>query len=126
MKKPFTLLFAFVLAFLVSAVLVQTAPAQEKMDKMGKQARWEGNVVRSNKDKSTLTVRKVGSSIEKTVEYDSSTRWVSQAHGSKKVSDIDASQVKDGDRVIVRGTWDKGGGVLHATQISKRLSHSPQ
>jgi Domain of unknown function (DUF5666) len=125
MKKLFTRLFVSVLAFLVSVLLVQTAPAQEKMDK-GKQARWEGNVVRSNKDKSTLTVRKVGSSLERTVEYDSSTRWVSQAHGSKKVNDIDASQVKDGDRVIVRGTWDKGGGVLHATQISKRLSHSPQ
>jgi Domain of unknown function (DUF5666) len=126
MKKLFTLLFVSVLAFLVSVLLVQTAPAQEKMGKVGKQARWEGNVVRSNKDKSTLTVRQVGSSLERTVEYDSSTRWVSQAHGSKKVNDIDASQVKDGDRVIVRGTWDKGGGVLHATQISKRLSHSPQ
>jgi hypothetical protein len=126
MKKLFTLLFVSVLSLLVSVLLVQTAPAQEKMDKVGKQARWEGNVVRSNKDKSTLTVRKVGSSLERTVEYDSSTRWVSQAHGSKKVNDIDASQVKDGDRVIVRGTWDKGGGVLHATQISKRLSHSPQ
>jgi hypothetical protein len=126
MKKLFTLLFVSVLSLLVSVLLVQTAPAQEKMDKVGKQARWEGNVVRSNKDKSTLTVRQVGSSLERTVEYDSSTRWVSQAHGSKKVNDIDASQVKDGDRVIVRGTWDKGGGVLHATQISKRLSHSPQ
>ena len=42
---------------------------------------------------------------------------------SKAVNDIDASQVKDGDRVICRGTWDKKGGVLHATLISKRLSH---
>jgi hypothetical protein len=87
-----------------------------------KQDRWEGNVVRSNQDKSTLTVRKVGSSEEKTVAYDSSTKWVSQEHGSKKVNDIDASQVKDGDRVICEGTWDKDG-VLHATLISKRLSH---
>jgi hydrogenase maturation factor len=59
------------------------------------------------------------------VQYDSSTKWVSQAHGSKQVNDIDASQVKDGDRVIVKGTMAKDG-VLHATLVSKRLSHSPQ
>jgi hypothetical protein len=45
-----------------------------------------------------------------------------QEHGSKTVNDIDASQVKDNDRVICKGTYDKDG-VLHATLISKRLSH---
>jgi hypothetical protein len=39
----------------------------------------------------------------------------------QEVNDIDASQVKDGDRVICKGTWDKNG-VLHATLISKRLT----
>ena len=53
------------------------------------------------------------------MQYDSSTQWVSQEHGSKKVNDIDASQVKDNDRVICKGTWDKDG-ILHATLISKR------
>ena len=125
MRKLFIVLSASVLGFLLS-MLVQTATAQEKMDKMAKQARWEGNVIRSDKEKSTLTVRKVGSSLERTVQYNSSTRWVSQEHGSKKVNDIDASQIKDGDRVIALGTWEKGGGVLHASQISKRLSHSPR
>jgi hypothetical protein len=122
-KKLFTLLFASVLAFPVPALLVQVAPAQEKMGKTAKPDRWEGVIIRSSPDKSTLTVRKVGSSVEKIMQYDSSTRWVSQEHGSKKVNDIDASQVKDGDRVICTGTWDKDG-VLHATLISKRLSHS--
>jgi hypothetical protein len=121
-KKLFTLLFAAVLAVPLSALFVQVAPAQEKMGKMAKEDRWEGVVVRSSSDKSTLTVRKVGSSVEKTVLYDSSTKWVSQEHGSKKVNDIDASQVKDGDRVICLGSYDKDG-VLHATTISKRLSH---
>ncbi len=124
-KKLFTLLCGSVLAFPVLALLVQAAPAQEqmeKMDKMAKQDRWEGTVIRSSPDKSTLTVRKPGSSEEKTVQYDSSTQWVSQAHGNKKVNDIDASQVKDGDRVICKGTLGNDG-VLHATLISKRLSH---
>jgi hypothetical protein len=120
MKKLLTLLFTSVLAFPLSTLAVaQEAPAQ---DKATKQDRWEGTIIRSSQDKSTLTVRKVGSPIEKTVAFDSSTRWVSQEHGSEKVNNIDASQVKDGDRVICTGTWGKDG-VLHASQISKRLSH---
>jgi hypothetical protein len=63
----------------------------------------------------------VGSTDERIVKYDSSTRWVSQEHGSKKVNNIDASEVKDGDRVICKGALDKDG-VLHATLISKRLT----
>jgi hypothetical protein len=90
--------------------------------KAAKEGRLEGNIIRSSKDQSTLTVRKRGLvTAEVTVQYDSSTKWVSQFHGDKKVNDIDASQVKDGDRVICRGTWEKN--VLHATLISKRLSH---
>jgi hypothetical protein len=119
-KKLLTLLFASVLAFPLSmAVFAQEAPAPKKA---AKEARWEGLVIRRSQDQSTLTVRKLGSSLERTVRYDSSTRWVSQEHGSKKVNDIDASQLKDGDRVICKGTWDKDS-VLHATLISKRLSH---
>jgi hypothetical protein len=120
-KNLLTLLFTSVLAFPLSTAAFAQAPAQAKA---AKEARWEGVIIRSSKDQSTLTVRKVGSIDERTVQYDSSTRWVSQEHGSKKVNDIDASQVKDGDRVICRGTWEKKGGVFHATLISKRLSHS--
>ncbi len=120
-KKLLTLLFASVLACSLSTPMFsQEAPAKKKAPK---EERWEGRVVRSSPDKSTLTVRKVGSSVEKTVQYDSSTKWVSQAHGSKTVNDIDATQVKDGDRVICRGTYDEKG-VLHASLISKRLSGS--
>jgi hypothetical protein len=120
-KKLLTVLFASVLAFpLSTAVFAQDAPAKEKT---AKEARWEGTVVRSSPDKSTLTIRKSGSSsAEMTCEYDSSTKWVSQFHGDKKVNDIDSTQVKDGDFVICKGTSEKTG-ILHATLISKRLSH---
>ena len=112
-KKLLTLMFVFVLALPLSTA----AFAQ------GKEGRCEGVVARSNPDKSTLTVRKSGTgNTETMVEYDSSTKWVSQYHGDKKVNDIDPSQVKDGDTVICKGTWEKTG-VLHATLISKRLSH---
>jgi hypothetical protein len=120
-KKLLAVLFASLLSLpLSTAVLGQEAPAKEKM---AKEARWEGTVVRGDPDKSTLTVRKTeSSSAEVTIQYDSLTQWVSQYHGDKKVNVIDASQVKDGDRVICKGTWEKAG-VLHATLISKRLSH---
>jgi hypothetical protein len=119
LKKQLTLLFALVLTFpLATAVFAQKAPAKSK------EARWEGRVQRSSKEQSSLTVRKAGSNLERTCVYDSSTKWVSQYHGDKKVNDIDASQVKDGDFVICRGTADKDA-VIHATLISKRLSHSP-
>lgn len=119
LKKLLILLFAFVVTIpLARAVFAQEAAAQAK-----KEARWEGNVVRMDKEHSTLTVRKVGTNSEKTIQYDSSTKWVSQYHADKKINDIDASQVKEEDRVICTGTWDKDG-KLHATLISKRLSHS--
>jgi hypothetical protein len=118
-KKLLTLLLMSVLALSVSTLAVaQEAPTQEKA---AKETHLEGIVVRTSQDKSTLTVRKAGSSVEKIVKYDSSTQWVSQEHGSTKVNDIDASQVKDGDRVICRGTWEKHG-TFHATLISKRLT----
>jgi hypothetical protein len=83
--------------------------------------RWEGVVVRNDKDSFSLTVRKTGTNVEKIVRYDSSTRWVSQEHGSKTVSEADHAEVKDGDRVVCVGRLDKDG-VFHATLISKRLS----
>ena len=99
-------------------MFAQEAPAQAKA---ADAARWEGTVIRSSPDNSTLTVRN-SDGAEMTVQYDSSTKWVSQEHGSKKVNDIDASQIKDNDRVICKGAWEKKG-VFHATLISKRLSH---
>ena len=116
-KKLLALLFLAVLALpLSTGVFAQDAPM-----KMAKEARWEGTVVRTSTDKSTLTVRN-SSGAEMTVSYDGSTKWVAQYHAAKQVTDIDATQVKEGDRVICKGTWESKG-VLHATLISKRLSH---
>jgi hypothetical protein len=120
LKKQLGLLFALVLTFsLAGAVFAH----QESAKKAPKEARWEGRVARSDKASSSLTVRKSGGSVEKSCVYDSSTKWVSQYHADKKINDIDASQVKDGDYVICKGTAEKAG-VIHATLISKRLSHS--
>jgi hypothetical protein len=120
-KKLLTLLLMSVLAFALSTMaFAQETPTQANGTK---EARCNGTIIRSSPANSTLTVRN-RNGVEMTVQYDSSTRWVSQEHGSKKVNDIDAGQVKDGDRVICKGTWEKKNGVFHATLISKRLSRS--
>jgi hypothetical protein len=120
-RKLLTLLFASVLVFGLSALLFAQEGSKPAEGTAVKQARWEGVVTRSNKDNSTLTVRSRDTNVEKTVRYDSSTQWTSQEHHSKKVNNIDASQVKDDDRVICLGTWDKDG-ALRASSISKRLT----
>jgi hypothetical protein len=117
-RSLFTLMFACILACSLSTLAVaQDAPAKDKMSKEG---RVEGKILRSDKDKSMFTVH-TNSGFDKTVVYDDSTKWVSQEHGSKTINTIDVSQVKDGDRVICRGTFDDKG-VLHASSISKRLT----
>ena len=117
-KKLLILLFTAAFAFPLSTLMI----AQDAPMKAAKEVRWEGTVVRTSPDKSTLTVRKGDGGVEMTIVYDSSTKWVSQYHAAKQVTDIDATQVKEGDRVICKGTWEKKG-VFHATLISKRLSH---
>ncbi len=119
-KKLIPLWCTFTLVvFLFSSIPMFTQEGSNQQ-KAGK-ARWEGIVVRSSPDKSELTVREQQpKGLEKVIYYDSSTRWVSQEHGSKKANDIDPSQVKDGDRVIVQGTEE--GGKFHARVISKRLT----
>ena len=122
LKKLLTAMFSTVLVFSLSTpLLAQKTQAKPEKEQVKKKDRWEGYVTRVSKDKSTLTVRKSGSTITRTVSWDIFTQWTSQEHGSKKVNDIDASQVKEEDRVICLGTFGKDG-VLHATLISKRLT----
>ncbi|MGE5205338.1 MAG: hypothetical protein ACM3PW_06965 [Chlamydiota bacterium] len=98
----------------------QSATQQGKKQSASKQARWEGIVVRHDSSGQTLTVRKQGTEEEKVIHYDSSTEFVSQAHGSKKANPIDASGIKDNDRVICVGHFDDKGR-FEARVISKRL-----
>jgi len=116
LKKMAAVSFGILLALSLSAAVF----AQAGGDKEG---RVEGKVTRSNKDKSTLTVRIRDTNADKTVHYGPSTKFTSQYHGDEKVNTIDASQIKDGDQVICLGSFDDKG-VLEATMISKRLSHS--
>ncbi|HKU26080.1 MAG TPA: hypothetical protein VJQ54_11450 [Candidatus Sulfotelmatobacter sp.] len=115
-KKPVRGLF--VVAVVLSLWASSLAQGQAKP------GRVEGRIVRSDKDKSILTVHERKVDADRTVSYDADTKWTSQYHADKKVNPIDASQVKDGDQVICLGTYDDKG-IFHAATISKRLSHSP-
>ncbi len=115
LKKLAAVVFMVGLVFAVSS----TSFAEDS----AKKARVEGKVVRSNPEKSTLTVRVRETDSEKTVYYDASTKWVSQYHADKKVNNIEPSEVKDGDQVICLGSFDDKK-EFHAAMISKRLSHS--
>jgi hypothetical protein len=113
---------------LSAVVLILSVSTTAFAQKDPKDARVEGKVVFSNKDKSMLGVRTVGGAGEgsqRIVYYDDSTKWVSQYHGVKKENAIDASQVKDGDYIICLGSEDEKG-KFRARMISKRLSHSPK
>ena len=131
-RKAFALLFGSALVLVLSIPALtqepsdagagkQTPSPHTKNGKAARESRWEGIVIRSNKDKSTLTVRKIGSNTEKTVHYDSSTIFTSQEHG-KHANHINADQIQDNDRVICLGTYDDKGD-LQATLVSKRLSN---
>jgi len=89
----------------------QAAPADAK------EARWQGHIVRVNKDQSSLSVRggqSAMASTERTILYDSSTQWTKQGKPAEQ------SEFKQGSFVIVLGHPDEKG-VFHATRIDLRL-----
>lgn len=130
MKKPLTLLLTSVcVSWLSMSVVAQEgsgnaepkeAPAKVNAEK-AVSGRWSGIVTGSDKEHSTLTVRR-RDGFERAIHYDSSTKWTSQEHHSTEVNTIDPSQVKDTDRVICVGVYDEKG-EFHAALISKRLSN---
>jgi hypothetical protein len=126
-KAVVTMLMTCALAFSLSMPIssqessASESPQKGTKHKAAEEARWEGMVVRHSPDKQTLTVRKRGSTQVREIHYDSSTQFVSQAHGSKKVNPIDASDIKDNDRVICVGRYDEKSS-FHARVKSKRLT----
>ena len=101
------------LAVLLLAPVGLAAQEKEKKKAGKKEDRWAGLIQRSNKEASTVTVRR--DNIEKTVVYDSSTKWTK----GTKMEPADASEFKDGSRVICLGKYDEKGRLM-ATQITLR------
>lgn len=115
MKKVLVALLA--VAFAAASLIAAPGEKKEKKEtaaageKMAKEDRWSGTIQRSNKDTSTIVVRK--GNVEKTVVYDSNTKW------TKGKDSAEASAFKDGVRVICLGKYDEKGRLV-ATRIDLR------
>lgn len=94
------------------------AGAQDSTEKKAatKEAKWQGHVVRIDKDHSMIDLRggPAPSTTERKVAYDSSTEW------TKLGKPAQMDDVKTGSFVIVLGHEDEKG-VLHATRVDLRL-----
>jgi Ni/Co efflux regulator RcnB len=117
MKVPVTLL-SLVLAlapFTAVPVAAQQA-AGEKKDAAAKETKWQGHVVRINKDESTIDIHggSAPSNDSRKVAFDSATQWTKLGKPAQQ------DEVKEGAFVILLGHVDDKG-VLHATRIDLRL-----
>jgi len=89
--------------------------ATEKKDATKKENKWQGKVVRINKDSSTIDIHGGShpSEAQRKISYDAATQWT---NGGKPGQQND---VKTGSFIIVIGTVDADG-VMHATRIDLR------
>lgn len=101
--KKIVLILLFALFATLGLAAQQPAGEQPAGKMMAKAARWSGTVDRIDKQNSTLTVRKRGGTMSKTIYFDSSTKWL-QRDGKTA---LDMSTVKEGDLVVCNGRTEK-------------------
>jgi hypothetical protein len=111
---------AALLSVLLAGVVFVATPASANQAATEKEAakketKWQGKVVRINKDSSTIDIHGGAhpSEAQRKIMYDASTQWT---NGGKPGQQDD---VKTGSYIIVLGTVD-GDGVLHAARIDLR------
>jgi hypothetical protein len=91
---------------------------QEKTAAQAKETKWQGTVLRINKDQSMLDIRggeTPNAADTRKIAYSSSTQWTK---GNKPGGDL--ADIKEGSFVIAVGQVDDKG-VLQATRIDLRL-----
>jgi hypothetical protein len=102
--------------FVAVPIGVPQASAQQKdAPAEKKETKWQGYLIRINKDQSTIDLRGgvPPSHDSRKVAYDSSTEWTKQGKPAKQ------DEFKNESFVIVVGNLDHEG-VLHATRIDLR------
>lgn len=111
-----TLVLAGAVLSALPAVANQEAAEKNEAKAASKEAKWQGEVVRMSKDKSTLQIHggPAPSKATRMIEFDSSTEWTKGG----KPGEMD--EVKAGSFVIVVGHVNHKG-VMHATQVDLRL-----
>jgi hypothetical protein len=119
MKVPVTLLSVALAGAVFAAIPVGAnlaAAAQNEMQGAKKETKWQGHVVRIDKDHSMMDIHGGSAPSEdpRKVAWDSSTEWTKLGKPGQQ------DDVKEGSFVILLGHVDDKG-VLHATRIDLRL-----
>jgi hypothetical protein len=120
MKVPLSLLSVLLAAAVFAALPAgakQATSDAKQAPGAKKERKWQGHVIRINKDASQLEIRGgINSNAQDMLKiaYDSSTEWTKVG----KPGQMD--EVKEGSFVIVLGHVDDKG-VLHATRVDLRL-----
>ena len=119
MKVSLTLLSLVLAGALFAAMPAnanQAAAGNKQAPAAKKETKWQGHVIRINKDLSQMDIRggAAPSNDERKVAYDNSTQWTKGGKPGQQ------DEVKEGSFVIVLGQMDDKG-VLHATRIDLRL-----
>jgi Ni/Co efflux regulator RcnB len=115
MKIPAALLSVVLAGAVFAATPASANQAATEKEAAKKETKWQGKVVRINKDSSTIDIHGGAhpSEAQRKIMYDASTTWT---NGGKPGQQDD---VKTGSFIIVLGTVD-GDGVLHASRIDLR------
>ena len=118
MKIPVSLLCAALLGAMCVAfpAAAQEAAADKAAPAATKQTKWQGHVIRIDKEHSMMDIRggQAPSTNQRKVAFDSSTEWTKLGKPGQQ------DEVKEGSFVILLGNVDKKG-VLHATRVDLRL-----
>ena len=117
MKKLVILVILIVALPVIAQDSMSKDSGADKAASAPKEMRWQGTLLRTNKDASTIVVRggmKTNDNFERTIAYDDSTKWTKQGKPA------DASEFKDGSFVIVTGHSDDKK-MLHATRVDLRM-----
>lgn len=109
-----SLVSMFVLMLAVSLVLVPCLYSQATKDTKSGQDRFDGSVMSINKDTSTITIRQTGKNATWSIVYNKDTAFTYR----NQPSSID--EVKEGRRIIVLGSFEKGGNKMTASRIDVR------
>jgi hypothetical protein len=118
MKVSVTLLSLALAGAVFSAVPAgaqEAAAGEKKTQASTKETKWQGHVIRIDKDHSMIDIRggSAPSHDPRKVAYDSSTEWTKLGKPAQQ------DEVKEGSFIILLGHVDHNG-VLHATRIDLR------
>jgi len=105
------LLFALLVGVCAAAQAAAPQETKEKTAVSAKEARWNGTVVRVDKENSFLDVRK--KTVEKRIHFNDATKW------TKGSETIQIGDVKENDKVVCLGKYE--GDKFVATRINLRM-----